>query len=85
MDIFEEINLKGFVEENIDPTLDLFVEIAIIDLATKLAGMPAAAQFLAKLTLLPMFSLLHGSVMLKKPELGGENASVISGARIACE
>src|ERR1700755_2252955 len=27
MNIFEEINLKGFVEENIDPTLDLFDEI----------------------------------------------------------
>jgi len=27
MDIFEEINLKGFVDEYIDPTLDLFDEI----------------------------------------------------------
>src|ERR1700749_890633 len=27
MDTFEEINLKGFVEEDIDPTLDLFEEI----------------------------------------------------------
>jgi quinolinate synthase len=27
MDIFEEINLKGFAEEDIDPTLDLFDEI----------------------------------------------------------
>jgi quinolinate synthase len=27
MDTFEEIKLKGFVEEEIDPTLDLFVEI----------------------------------------------------------
>ena len=27
MDIFEEINVKGFVEEYIDPTLDLFDEI----------------------------------------------------------
>src|ERR1700749_1464537 len=27
MNIFEEINLKGFVEEEIDPSLDLFDEI----------------------------------------------------------
>lgn len=27
MDTFEEINLKGFVDEDIDPTLDLFEEI----------------------------------------------------------
>src|ERR1700735_5916963 len=27
MNIFEEINLKGYVEEYIDPTLDLFDEI----------------------------------------------------------
>src|SRR3984885_3875302 len=27
MNIFEEINLKGYVEEMIDPTLDLFDEI----------------------------------------------------------
>src|ERR1700749_5120444 len=27
MDIFEEINLKGYVDEYIDPSLDLFVEI----------------------------------------------------------
>src|SRR5437588_5343231 len=27
MDTLEEINLKGFVEEEIDPTLDLFAEI----------------------------------------------------------
>ena len=27
MDILEEINIKGFVEEEIDPTLDLYVEI----------------------------------------------------------
>src|ERR1700727_2853443 len=27
MNTFEEINLKGFVEEEIDPTLDLFAEI----------------------------------------------------------
>src|ERR1700710_2493726 len=27
MDTLEEINLKGFVEEDIDPTLDLFAEI----------------------------------------------------------
>ena len=27
MDTFEEINVKGFAEEEIDPTLDLFVEI----------------------------------------------------------
>src|SRR6201991_43952 len=27
MNIFEEINLKGFAEEKIDPTLDLFEEI----------------------------------------------------------
>ena len=27
MDTLEEINLKGFVEEEIDPTLDLFDEI----------------------------------------------------------
>jgi len=27
MNIFEEINLKGFVEEQIDPSLDLFDEI----------------------------------------------------------
>src|ERR1700744_3293841 len=27
MNIFEEINLKGFAEEKIDPTLDLFAEI----------------------------------------------------------
>src|SRR6201985_506983 len=28
MDTLEEINVKGFVEEEIDPTLDLFEEIA---------------------------------------------------------
>ena len=27
MNTFEEIKLKGFVEEEIDPTLDLFAEI----------------------------------------------------------
>ena len=27
MDTFEEINLKGFVDEYIDPSLDLFTEI----------------------------------------------------------
>jgi quinolinate synthase len=27
MDILEEINIKGFVEEEVDPTLDLYVEI----------------------------------------------------------
>ena len=27
MNTFEEINLKGYVEEYIDPTLDLFAEI----------------------------------------------------------
>ena len=27
MDTFEEINLKGFADEYIDPTLDLFTEI----------------------------------------------------------
>ena len=27
MDTLEEINLKGFVDEYIDPTLDLFAEI----------------------------------------------------------
>ncbi len=27
MDTFEEINVKGFVDEYIDPTLDLFAEI----------------------------------------------------------
>ena len=27
MDVLEELNRKGFVEESIDPTLDLFEEI----------------------------------------------------------
>src|SRR5476649_1727035 len=27
MDTFEELNVKGFVDEKIDPTLDLFTEI----------------------------------------------------------
>jgi quinolinate synthase len=27
MDIFEEINVTGFVDEYIDPSLDLFAEI----------------------------------------------------------
>ena len=27
MDTFEELNIKGFIDEPIDPTLDLFEEI----------------------------------------------------------